>query len=60
MDRCQNENLYGYTVYSYYVECPDYSEKKKRSEKPSFVRRAFFAALVPAAIVADAIASMFN
>ena len=60
MDRCLNENLYGYTVHSYYVECPDYSEKKKRAEKPSFVRRAFFAALVPAAIVADAIASMFN
>ena len=31
MDRCQNENLYGYTVHSYYVECPDYSEKKKRA-----------------------------
>ncbi|MGN1095848.1 MAG: hypothetical protein ACI4QR_05625 [Eubacteriales bacterium] len=60
MDRGYSENLYGYTVHSFYVECPDYSKKKKKTKKASVLRRAAYLVLAPAAIVADAIASMFN
>lgn len=60
MDKCQSEKLYGYTVHSYYIECPDYSSEKKNTKKSKVLRRAIYLALAPAAIVADAIASMFE
>ncbi len=56
----QNENLYGYTVHSYYVECPAFAPDKKKVNKPAVWRRAVYGVLAPAAIVADAIASMFE
>ncbi len=60
---CNTENIYGYTVYSYHIDCPEYNENKKRSASAlrfRGLRRFAFFILAPIALAADVLTAVFR
>ena len=61
MNNYNVENIEGYTVYSYNVECP-YKNKsvKKNKKKHVVLRYCAFLLLAPLALFADAVIAIFQ
>ena len=55
-----SENIYGYTVHTYYIDCPDYEKKSAPIRKYLGLRRFAFCMLAPLALMADAAIAKFK
>lgn len=60
MEKYYSENICGYTVHSYYIDCPNYEEKNAPVRKHLGLRRFAFCALAPLALAADAMVAFFR
>ncbi len=60
MEKYYSENICGYTVHSYYIDCPNYEKKPTLARKHLGLRRFAFFALAPLALAADAVAALFR
>ena len=54
------ETVYGYTVYSYYIDGPESRKKSIIKKSRTCLRLFVFAALAPFALLADAVITIFN
>lgn len=60
MEKYYSENICGYTVHTYYVDCPDYDKKPAPARKFLGLRRFAFLMLAPLAVMADAAVALFR
>ncbi len=60
MENGYSENICGYTVHTYYIDCPNYEKKPATARKYLGLRRFAFCMLAPLAVMADAAIALFK
>ena len=60
MENGYSENICGYTVHTYYIDCPDYEKDPAPARKYTALRRFAFLMLAPLAVMADAAIALFK
>lgn len=60
MENGYTENICGYTVHTFYIDCPNYEEKPAASRKYLGLRRFAFCMLAPLALMLDAAVALFR